>query len=137
MEKTMNGEKVQIPAAPSLPGFDAERQARWRSDWAKAFKQAQVDHPGDEITQRAVATREANRVLRVEEPSSYEEAIALEDFRVLYRGNAPNGKFCVVTIDGKKYYFDVREVRAPETAAEKDGGKKSDAKKSDAGAAKP
>jgi hypothetical protein len=115
----MDSEKVQVPAAPSLPGFDSAAQAKWRSEWLKAFKQAQVDHQGDEITQRAVATREANRVFRVEAPASYEEAAAIEDFKVLYRGMAPNGKFCVVTIDGKKHYFEAPAAPAAEAPKEK------------------
>jgi hypothetical protein len=106
--------KIQIPAAPNIPGFTREMQRKWESDFAKAFKQALVDHPGDEITQRAVATREANRVFRVEAPTSYEEAMAIEDHKVLFRGNSANGRFCVITIDGKKHYFDAPKEAAAE-----------------------
>lgn len=99
-------------------------RAQWRSNWQKAFKQAQIDHPGDDITQRAVATREANRVFRVDEPTSYEEAMALEDFKVLDRKPVAGGKLAVVTIDGKKYSFDVpaAAAAAPEAEEKKQSG---------------
>jgi hypothetical protein len=114
---------IKAPEAPGL--LPANLQERWKQTWIKAFKQALVDHPGDEPTQRAVAARDANRVLSPDEPTTYEEALALQDWEVLFRGEK-NGKFCVVLINSKKFYFDI-PVKAATTA------ESTDAKKNGAG----
>lgn len=107
------------PQVGDIQGFSDEDVKKWKSDWVKAFKQAVVDFPGDEIAQRTVATREANRMFRVEHPASYGEAVALPARHVIFRGNTASGKFGVVTIDGKKHYFDVPAARAEEAAPAK------------------
>lgn len=103
--------QIQAPEPPDFPGFPDKRKLEWKQNWLKAFKQAQIDHPGDEITQRAVATREANRVFRVEEPTGYDDAMALEEWQFLLRAEK-GGQLKLVTIDGKKYSFPIPAAKA-------------------------
>lgn len=107
-------DKIAPPEAPEL--LPPALRERWQQTWIKAFKQAVVDHPGDETTQRAVAARDANRVLSPDEPTTYEEAMALQDWEVLFRGEK-NSKFCVVLINSKKFYFDIPKSAAKSAAA--------------------
>ncbi len=111
-------DKVNVPAAPHFEGMPRDFAARWEQIWAKAFKAAEVNHPGDETEQRAVATREANRLFAVDEPENYEQAMAIEGWKVLHRG-ASGGVLKLVTIDGKKYSF---PVPAPESEKKAAGG---------------
>jgi hypothetical protein len=112
-------EKIQAPEAPILPGFSDEKRAEWQQSWIDAFSQAQVDHPGDETTQRAVATREANRILRVKEPKTYDDAMKLKDWQIVKRVEE-GGNLKVVTIDGKKYVFSLPPARAAAAKAPED-----------------
>jgi hypothetical protein len=105
-----NPTKIEAPAAPNLTGFPEKLRERWQDNYAEALRQAQVDHPGDDIQQRAVATREANRVFRVPELKSYRAAMDLEPWQVLHRKEDAT-QLKVVTIDGKKYSFPVPPPR--------------------------
>jgi hypothetical protein len=97
-------DKVNVPAAPQFPGVPRDFAGRWETAYARAFKQAEVNHPGDETEQRAVAAREANRLFAVDEPENYEQAMSIEEWKCLHR--EPFGKeLRLVTIDGKKYRF--------------------------------
>ena len=113
--------QIQIPDAPTLLGFSEKRRAEWKQSWVDAFTQAQVDHPGDETTQRAVATREANRIFRVKEPKTYEEAMRLEDWQIVKRVEE-GANLKVVTIDGKKYLLPIPPARASSNAQQEDKG---------------
>lgn len=120
---------IQAPAAPeNLP---EKLKAQWKQNWIKEFKQAVVDHPGDETTQRAVAARAANRMLNPDEPTSYEEAMALEPWQVLFRGDK-NGRLCVVLINTKKFYFDYpKGAEAQSSATSEDAVKAEEARKAE------
>jgi hypothetical protein len=96
--------EIPIPDAPRL--LPTQHQVEWKKTWLKEFKQAQVDHDGDESKQRAVATRAANRVLNPDDPTSYEEAEALPDWQVVSRV-IKNGKLFVVLINSKKFSFEI------------------------------
>jgi len=111
-------EKSNVPAAPQFPGMPRDFAARWENAYVRAFKQAEVNHPGDDTEQRAVATREANRLFAVYEPESYEEAMAIESWKVLHRDEFGT-ELRVVTIDGKKYRFPLPARKAE--AASKGG----------------
>jgi hypothetical protein len=123
--------EIQAPPAPSfLPPAVAEQ---WRKTWIKEFKQALIDHEGDETEQRAVANRAANRVLHPDYPQTYEEAMALPDWQCLFRGEK-NGKLVVILIsarsdqtheDGKlkaKFHFDIPAKAAKRLAQESKNG---------------
>ncbi len=106
MEGEGQAVRSEIPMAPQFPGLPESKQREWRELYAKALKQAKIDHPEDGMEQRAVATREANRIFRVDELRNYREAMALESWQVLHLQQMGD-QLKVVTIDGKKYSFDV------------------------------
>lgn len=95
---------VNTPEAPAI--LPAKWQAQWKKTYAEAFQAAQADEPDDAPRQRQMARREANRMLRTPKLTSYEEAAALEDWQVVFRGEV-DGVLKVVTCDGKKYRFPV------------------------------
>lgn len=98
-------------------------QAKWRKAYADAFEQAQIDHEGDVSMQRAVATREANKVLRVPKISSFDDAMALDDHHVVKREESKDKKtLLVVTSDAKKYRFPIPEKKKSEPAKKNDSG---------------
>jgi hypothetical protein len=117
-------EKTNVPSAPHFAGMPRDFAGRWEVAYVKAFKQAEVNYPGDETEQRAVATREANRLLAVDEPENYEQAMAIEDWKVLLRQQF-GSQLRVVTIDGKKYSFAIPPAPAEKgkKAAAGEGGK--------------
>ncbi|HWR37017.1 MAG TPA: hypothetical protein VN622_14235 [Clostridia bacterium] len=107
---------VEVPAAPHF--LPKSQRSNWTKTYAQAFKQAQTDFPDDLSAQRAAALREANRMLRVPEPESYEAAMKLESWQVLKRdvvaidndaSEFPKGSevLKLVTADGKKFTFAV------------------------------
>jgi len=115
-------EQTKVPAAPYFPGVPRDFAGRWQQAFARAFKQAEVNHPGDETEQRAVATREANRLFAVDEPENYEQAMAIENWKVLHR--EPFGQeLRLVTIDGKKYRFPLPVPAEEKAKSAKSGGK--------------
>ena len=99
-----NEVKVDVPQPPAYLPVGLHKQ--YTKAFNDAFKQAQEDSPGDLPTQRQAAMREANRVLKVPELTSYEDAIALPDWKVIKR-EVIGADLKVVTIDGKKYAFPV------------------------------
>ena len=116
-------EQTNVPAPPQFPGMPKDFAGRWTVAYARAFKQAEQNHPGDETEQRAVATREANRLFAVDEPENYEQAMAIESWKVLHR--EPFGNVLkVVTIDGKKYAFPLPAPAEQEKAKGAKGGGK-------------
>ncbi len=97
--------EVKIPAAPAeLP---AGLHKKWAATYLTAFQQVKADdeNANDGDCHQA-ARREANRMLRVEAPTSHKEAMALPDWHCHLREEV-DGVLKVVTIDGKKYRFDV------------------------------
>jgi hypothetical protein len=116
-------EKSNVPTAPHFPGMPRDFAGRWEMAYAKAFRQAEVNHPGDETEQRAVASREANRLFAVDEPENYDQAMAIEDWKVLHRQQM-GSLLKLVTIDGKKYSFPVPPpVEQEKGKTAKGGGK--------------
>src|SRR5712664_3283181 len=95
---------IQVPDPPEVHGalalFPESSKGQWRLNYIRALKQAQVDFPGVETQQRAVATREANRLLIVDEPESYEDAMDIEPWKVLKRESF-GANLEVTAIDGK------------------------------------
>ncbi len=114
-------DKVNVPAAPHFGGMPRDFAGRWEQVWAKAFRAAEVNYPGDETEQRAVATREANRLFAVDEPENYEQAMGIENWKVLHR-QPSGGVLKLVTIDGKKYSFPIPPPE-PEKKSAKGGAK--------------
>jgi hypothetical protein len=108
--------KFEVPEAPDFPGFTASMRATWRQTWRRAFIQAQNDFPDDAPAQTQAANREANRPLTIEPPRNYKEAMELEPRQFVKREIAENGQLKVVTIDGKKLFYDV-----PKSAKNGDG----------------
>src|SRR6266404_924705 len=120
-------EKTNVPAAPYFEGMPRDFAGRWRQEYVKALKQAEVNYPGDETEQRAVATREANRLLAVDEPESYEEAMAIEEWKCLHRKPFGN-ELKLVTINGRKYSFPIPEEKPKQAERPKEIEKPSAAK---------
>jgi hypothetical protein len=125
VSKSFEGEnmadQIKVPAAPEV--LPEKEQAQWKQTWLKEYKQAQLDHPGDETAQRAISTRIANRALNPDDPESYEQAIALPAWQCVSRGEQ-NGKFFVVLINSKKFAFDVPAKVAKAAAARNGAGAK-------------
>jgi len=96
---------VAIPEPPAGWGMPEVWKKKWQAAYAAGLKQARIDSPNDESTQRQTALREANRILFVE-PANYREAMALEDWQVMKREEV-NGNLHVVTAFGRKYDFAV------------------------------
>src|SRR5947209_20118110 len=101
-------ETVLVPEAhPVLP----ERlQKRWQKTWLEAYNAAKNEENLDEAGRQQLANKEANRLLRVTAPKTHEDALALEDWQV-HRKVEKNGKLHIVTIDGRKYSFDVPKAK--------------------------
>jgi hypothetical protein len=124
----MNGEgqavRSEIPMAPQLGGALAplpeSKQREWRETYARALKQAKVDHPEDGMEQRATATRKANSIFDIDEITTYKQGMALEPWQLLYRGES-GGTLTVIPIDGKKYRVAVERLRAAAPVS-KNGG---------------
>lgn len=100
----MAPERVEVPAAPSF--LPPELKKKWEGAYADGLKQAQEDSPNDLATQKQAAAREANRLVRVPECKSAADVKALADWQVIRREEV-GGQIKCVTIDGKKYAFDV------------------------------
>lgn len=109
-------DQITVPAAPEV--LPEKEQAHWKQTWLKEFKQAQLDHPGDETQQRAVAARVANRALNPDNPETYEQAIALPAWQCVSRVEK-NGRLSVVVINSKKFSFDVPKGKEAKAGAKK------------------
>jgi hypothetical protein len=105
--------KTQVPKAPAI--LPASLQKKWTETFTAALKQAQGDHPDDVPAQTASALREANRMLRVPEPESYEDAKRLAEWQVLLRRES-EGQLKITTIDGRKYAFEIPSAKSSERA---------------------
>lgn len=96
---------ISIPDAPKH--LDKKAKKQWEDKYVAALKQAQIDHPDNESTQRAAATKEANKMLAVPAPETAEDIDKLADWQVLVRETRTNKegsevRHCVTT-DGRKY----------------------------------
>jgi hypothetical protein len=117
-------EKIEIPTPPA--GLPAEVEKKWKSAYATAFKEAQEESPDDLTTQKQLALREANRLLKTPELTSYSQTMDIEDHHFVLREPSKDGKILrVVTRHGKKYTFPI-PVKAQKAADAKktDDGKK-------------
>jgi len=101
---------VKIPEAPA--GIPASVAKKWKETYVAALAEATNDFPNDAIQQKQTALREANRLLRVPEPRSHKDAMALEGWHVAHR-EEKDGHLRVVTIDGKKFRFPVPGKELP------------------------
>jgi len=98
--------KIEVPAAPA--NLPAAVEKKWKEAYVSAFKEAQIDWPEDLPTQKQQALREANRVTKTPEITSYSHALSLEDWHFMLRQPSADGKTLrVVTRHGKKYTFDI------------------------------
>ena len=120
-------DQVAIPEAPKH--FPADEAKEWRRRYAQAYAEIQKRSPegGDQSAAHQYARCEANRMLRVTTPESYEGAMALPAHQVLRRETV-DGVLRVVTSDGRKYLFDApvkeeKEAEAKDTPPAKDKGK--------------
>ena len=98
--------KIEIPAAPANLPEAVEK--KWKEAYAAAFKEAQNDWPDDVPTQKQQSLREANRVVKTPELTSYSHAASLEEWHFVLRAASADGKTLrVVTRHGKKYTFPI------------------------------
>lgn len=118
-------EKIQIPDAPA--GLPAAVEKKWKQAYETAFKEAQEESPDDLTTQRQLALREANRLLKTPELTSYSQTMDIEDHHFALREPSKDGKTLrVVTRHGKKYTFPIpAKAQKPADEKKQDGdGKK-------------
>jgi hypothetical protein len=98
--------KIEIPDAPA--GLPDKVAKEWKKTYEASFKEAQNDFPDDTITQKEMALRDANRILKTPELTSYSQAMSLDDWHFVRREHDKDGKTLrVTTRHGKKFYFDV------------------------------
>jgi hypothetical protein len=110
----MNREELvttaEIPPVPDVAGamgpLPESKRREWRDTYAKALKQAKIDVPEGGMEQRARALKEANRMFRVDEPLSYQDAMAMEPWQLMKR-QQEGLRLHIVTIDGNGLWFDV------------------------------
>jgi hypothetical protein len=117
--------KIDIPAAQANLPETVEK--KWKEAYQVAFKEAQNDWPDDPPTQKQQALREANRVLKTPELTSYSHAASLEEWHFVLRAPSTDGKTLrVVTRHGKKYTFPIpAKAQKPADEKKQDGdGKK-------------
>jgi hypothetical protein len=99
-------DKIEIPAPPA--GLPASLEKKWKQTYESAFKEAQEESPDDLTTQRQLALREANRLLKTPELESYSQTMGLEEHHFVLREPSKDGKTLrVVTRHGKKYIFPI------------------------------
>lgn len=103
-------ETIEIPNPPAI--LPSTLQKKWREDYAAAFRQAELDQSMDLAGRKQYALREANRLLRVPEPTNYSEARALADWQVIERFER-QGELRGVMIDSKKFRFPVPAPAPP------------------------
>jgi hypothetical protein len=125
LENEARGTGDGIPLAPEVVGALAplpeSKRHEWRQLYSAALKQAKVDSPGDSIAQRQAANKEANRIFRIGEITTYKQAAALEDWQLMKRQEI-GGRLHIVTIDGKGYWVDVPSS-VDAGASQSEGGK--------------
>jgi hypothetical protein len=95
---------ITIPEAPAL--LPSSVKAEWRRAYASESQRLAGDDSLSDSDRRQGALREANRLLRVPEVESYQEAQRLAEWQVVHR-EVRDGQLKVVTIDGHKYSFPV------------------------------
>ena len=103
--------QIEIPPAPSIPGFTPEMQEQWRKSYVAAFEEFARRMPRvgnlqriDLVDQCKWALREANRMLTVPILGSYADAMELPAWQCLMRKER-DGELLIVTTDGRKYRF--------------------------------
>lgn len=147
--------KYKVPDPPehvgALADVPEDVQAKWKKAYAEAYESAGGTEGVDESTAKALGLREANRLIRVKEPKSYEDAVAVPDWQVMKReelsykdlpvhaqrevksaGGSKSGTYLrLYTTDGKEHFFAV----PPQKADTDEGSKKGKGKKGDEAAA--
>jgi hypothetical protein len=114
--------KIEIPAAPA--GLPKAVEKKWKETYAAAFKEAQDESPDDLTQQRQLALRDANRILKTPEITSYKQAMEIEDWHFVMREPSANGDTLrVVTRHGKKYNLAI-PAKAQKPADDKKGDDK-------------
>src|SRR5690242_18947053 len=58
---------------------------QWKETFEEALEEAQRDFPDNPLLQLEAALREANRIFRVKEPTSHEDAHAIPELQVMCR----------------------------------------------------
>jgi hypothetical protein len=112
---------IEIPAPPA--GLPPAIEKKWKDTYEAAFKEAQEESPDDLTTQRQLALREANRLLKTPELESYSQTMGLEKFHFVLREPSKDGSTLrVVTRHGKKYTFPI-PAKAQKAADDKQGDK--------------
>jgi hypothetical protein len=140
-----------VPEPPGIFGglapLPESVKKQWREVYAKAFSQAKLDSPNEPTVHAQRARKTANRLLEVEKPTSYAEAMAMPDWQVFKRERR-NGQLVLVTIEARgadagesKFFFDVPAepvdaANDAKTSKSADADKDADKTKS-AGAGKP
>jgi hypothetical protein len=98
--------EVSKDVPPEIAGAPADLKRQWQGIYDAELDRAGRDFPGDLHAQRQAARRAANRLISVDRPENYAAAMKLEPWKFLKR-EAADGKLCIVTIDGQKFFYDV------------------------------
>jgi hypothetical protein len=122
-------EKVNVPDAPRV--LPKSLQAKWKETYEKEYLIAARNENLSADDCHRAAAQFANRMLAVEAPQSYQEAMEMAPWTVhasnrdeVRAGTADTLK--IVTIDGRKYSFKApRQAKSAEKPAANGGGEKS------------
>jgi hypothetical protein len=102
--------EIPTPIAGSHP-LPAAVEKKWKEAWLVAYSQAREDEPeGKEVRWRHAANRAANKTLRFADPTNFEEAMALESWKVIRREEEDTvaGRMLkIVTRHGRGHAFPV------------------------------
>jgi hypothetical protein len=113
--------EIEVPAAPA--GLPKAVEKKWKETYAAAFKEAQDESPDDLTQQRQLALRDANRILKTPEITSYKQAMEIEDWHFVLREPSANRETLrVVTRHGKKYTFAIPKKEQKPAEDKKPGG---------------
>ncbi|GEM_PF-1386249 len=140
-------QKLEVPNPPEHAGALAEIPdeivEKWKKVYAETYGASGDDDQGDDSTRKAAALREANRLIRVKTPKSYEDAAAIPDWQLMLKeevnydslpkhakdevkaakGRKSGAYLRVYTTDGKEHFFPKPEAKASKESKGKDEGK--------------
>jgi hypothetical protein len=127
--------EFEVPNPPEHTGALAELPATVKKAWRAAYSATYIKAAADtenSSERHGIALREANRLIKVEEPEDHEDAYEIPDWQVMKREEVEykdmpkhaqdevkaadgrkSGQYVrVYTTDGKEYFFPVPEKKA-------------------------
>jgi hypothetical protein len=95
---------INVPKPPTV--LPPELQKKWRTVYEERFEDEKKKEVSDQHAHQE-ARVEANRLLRVKAPTTYEEAKAMPSWQIHGELVEHDGKLRGVTVDGKKFVIPI------------------------------